>query len=353
MTIKGFDELKNKKTPKTAKVVSKYWVKVPLQTPGATGIGKSNRFIEKGAERVTFELREVDRDNVIVGPDLVWKEDLTYNNNQLEWHVLFAHTQIQAQRLATKFNEQLNRVCVPDDIARLVFIEPSVYAFYRKDGSCMDGLCEEFLPHFTKWTDNCGGVKHEANTASRRARGGPEMGGGGGKADAETEEPALSATAALAALTLEDDDASVAPATSCGTAGGGGRLDTESSKATDGSATRLPSEPIGHRPKTASQAYKDLCERIIDEDVLLAFSHWSYVYTQRESLVCDLQGAKVTTKAGRPQFKLTDPCIHSKRRGTFGNTDHGRSGQNSFLRTHKCTPVCQLLGIDRKYKARK
>ena len=29
---------------------------------------------------------------------------------------------------------------------------------------------------------------------------------------------------------------------------------------------------------------------ILDEDVPQAFSHWSYVYTKRELLVCDLQG---------------------------------------------------------------
>ena len=84
--------------------------------------------------------------------------------------------------------------------------------------------------------------------------------------------------------------------------------------------------------------------KIIDDDVPQAFSHWTYQYTQRESLVCDLQG--VLTSA----FHLTDPAIHShrRRRGRshcFGPTDHGLNGQMNFFRTHVCNPLCEALRL--------
>ena len=47
-------------------------------------------------------------------------------------------------------------------------------------------------------------------------------------------------------------------------------------------------------------------------------------------------------------FRLTDPCIHSNRRGKFGRTDHGKGGHTNFFKTHKCNAACKLLGIDQQ-----
>lgn len=67
--------LARKNTPRK-KIEHKYYVKEQLSHPLATGIGKSKRFLERGSERVAFELREVDAQNRVVGPPLVWKEDI-------------------------------------------------------------------------------------------------------------------------------------------------------------------------------------------------------------------------------------------------------------------------------------
>ena len=81
-------------------------------------------------------------------------------------------------------------------------------------------------------------------------------------------------------------------------------------------------------------------------DFLHAFSHWSYVHTNRKLLVSDLQGA-LNEEGTRPKFELTDPAICSQRSGRnrFGRTDGGSWGVRQFFRSHKCSLVCKCLGL--------
>lgn len=89
------------------------------------------------------------------------------------------------------------------------------------------------------------------------------------------------------------------------------------------------------------------------ECYLQAFSHFSYRYSRRRRLVCDLQGvlsSDVGTREGcEGVFKLTDPVIHyssrSGRRQVYGKTDFGRKGMQNFFKTHLCNDVCVLLGL--------
>lgn len=83
---------------------------------------------------------------------------------------------------------------------------------------------------------------------------------------------------------------------------------------------------------------------ILDCDVLQAFSHWTYIYTHRDLLVCDLQG-ELNVDGDVPRFELTDPCILSRAGKQFGSTDKGQDGMHTFLSTHHCNAVCQLLRI--------
>ncbi len=66
----------------------------------------------------------------------------------------------------------------------------------------------------------------------------------------------------------------------------------------------------------ASVVYK-----ILDDDVPQAFSHWTYVFTKHDRLVCDLQGV-----LERNVFVMTDPAIHTRSGDKLGPTDHGEEG---------------------------
>ncbi len=84
-------------------------------------------------------------------------------------------------------------------------------------------------------------------------------------------------------------------------------------------------------------------------EILNAFSHWTYKYTKGYMMVVDLQGVISGSK-----FILTDPAIHCEEdRGEalgllrFGNTNLGKKGMKQFLRTHSCNSVCFSLGLNR------
>lgn len=86
--------------------------------------------------------------------------------------------------------------------------------------------------------------------------------------------------------------------------------------------------------------------RFTAADVPQAFSHFTYAYTKRRMLVCDLQGV-LDEVASPPVFELTDPVIHyssrSGRRQVFGKTDRGGRGVSSFFRTHECSELCKAM----------
>ncbi len=66
-------------------------------------------------------------------------------------------------------------------------------------------------------------------------------------------------------------------------------------------------------------------------DFLQAFSHWVYVSSSNNMLVCDLQGI-LDSEGIKPVFRLTDPAICSKER-RYGKTDIGLSGIRNWCRT--------------------
>ena len=74
---------------------------------------------------------------------------------------------------------------------------------------------------------------------------------------------------------------------------------------------------------------------------LPAFSHWTWVKTNGEMIVCDLQGVR----SDNPMcYFLTDPAINS-RSNDYGNTDLGRFGINAFFQSHSCTQFCREMGL--------
>ena len=79
------------------------------------------------------------------------------------------------------------------------------------------------------------------------------------------------------------------------------------------------------------------------QEVAQAFSHWTWVASEKSLLVCDLQGVHETADEGM-RWKFTDPAIHSAAGKTrFGQTDLGPRGINAFFRTHECNDFCKEL----------
>ncbi|XP_034266123.1 transient receptor potential cation channel subfamily M member 6 isoform X4 [Pantherophis guttatus] len=75
------------------------------------------------------------------------------------------------------------------------------------------------------------------------------------------------------------------------------------------------------------------------EEVMLAFSHWSYEYTRGELLVLDLQGVGEN---------LTDPSVikpEDKQGMTFGPANLGEEAFKNFISKHCCNSCCRKLKL--------
>ena len=75
--------------------------------------------------------------------------------------------------------------------------------------------------------------------------------------------------------------------------------------------------------------------------VAQAFSHWTWVASEKSLLICDLQGVFQTSE-GEKKWKFTDPAIHSASQ-RFGQTDLGPQGINAFFYYHICNGFCRHL----------
>ena len=99
----------------------------------------------------------------------------------------------------------------------------------------------------------------------------------------------------------------------------------------------------GTRKRTAATMIRD-CSFTTD-DIPQAFSHFSYIFSKRKFLVCDLQGV-LSTDTDEPLLELTDPVIHYSEmtnRDDYGRTDRGQQGIDDFFRSHKCSNLCHML----------
>eukprot|EP01127_Copromyxa_protea_P020477 TRINITY_DN6868_c1_g1_i1.p1 TRINITY_DN6868_c1_g1~~TRINITY_DN6868_c1_g1_i1.p1 ORF type:complete len:290 (-),score=54.65 TRINITY_DN6868_c1_g1_i1:5-874(-) len=64
-----------------------------------------------------------------------------------------------------------------------------------------------------------------------------------------------------------------------------------------------------------------------------AFTHFSYEFSGKRSMVCDIQGVGL---------KFTDPQIHSVDK-EFGRGDLGQEGFEQFMASHKCNEFCRAV----------
>ncbi|EFP82777.2 alphaK I9 [Puccinia graminis f. sp. tritici CRL 75-36-700-3] len=67
-----------------------------------------------------------------------------------------------------------------------------------------------------------------------------------------------------------------------------------------------------------------------------AFTHWSYLHSQGQSLVCDLQGVGPI---------LTDPQIIDLDNSRWADGNNSLKGIKQFITNHKCFTVCTSLGF--------
>lgn len=67
-----------------------------------------------------------------------------------------------------------------------------------------------------------------------------------------------------------------------------------------------------------------------------AFSHFSYEASERQILICDIQGVGDL---------YTDPQIHSLDGIGFGKGNMGDRGFTKFLSSHRCNAICKATSI--------
>ena len=301
------------------------WNEIPFHHPDATGVAVHRKAFGEGAERIVFKMTEINDAREPVGMELVAKASLYKHQVSglvylQRWYKTFVKTQMKAFTLARKFNAKLDQLGISRmAVPRVHFLECAVYEVTKKRSAGIYGLrnactaednelaylAEARLDpsRYVKWNNNNGGVDgivrehmhlHETLQACLLPKklGAIEEGN-----DSEEDEDE------------NDDDAA------------------------------LPGTVLGCSPEVAA-----LLERVLEQDVPQAFSHFTYIYTQRDMLVCDLQG-ELKIVGGFPTFELTDPCIHCVNRRRFGRTDHGMNGVNTFFQTHHCNSVCKVLSI--------
>ncbi|XP_022611056.1 transient receptor potential cation channel subfamily M member 6-like [Seriola dumerili] len=80
------------------------------------------------------------------------------------------------------------------------------------------------------------------------------------------------------------------------------------------------------------------------EEMLLAFSHWTYEYSSRELLVLDIQG--VGEELTDPTVIMADDHSGSRSEMLFGPDNLGDAAINGFLQKHSCSVCCRRLGLE-------
>ena len=74
-----------------------------------------------------------------------------------------------------------------------------------------------------------------------------------------------------------------------------------------------------------------------------AFSHYTWIRSGKQLLVCDLQG-----KRDGSRVILTDPVIHNSVSVLHhGSTNLGEKGIKQFFRLHKCNDICRAMQLER------
>jgi hypothetical protein len=285
------------------------WVETEYSSPQAVGVALREPIFGEGAERMVHKFREVDRWDRFVGPKLVAKESrfLEHDHNntaRIQFHKMFCKTQAWAQRAAAEFNRQLaNAPGVDNSTPRISFLECSVYILDDVSYGTAGVLVEKMIDPaaYMKWNNNKGNVHGQDRDAEEQRL-----------ANLADQESRRDSGAGLGVLQEGDEE-------------------EEEEDSDDDQAASI----IAARHHSPS---------ISPEDVPQAFSHFTYRHSNRKVLVCDLQGV-LNTSVRPAMFELTDPVIHSRKKGSYGRTDAGEKGWNKFFCTHECNELCRRLHL--------
>eukprot|EP00918_Siedleckia_nematoides_P007239 GHVU01015732.1.p1 GENE.GHVU01015732.1~~GHVU01015732.1.p1 ORF type:complete len:568 (-),score=66.72 GHVU01015732.1:653-2356(-) len=284
---------------------------LPMQHARACGIAVKKKHFGEGAERIVREMFEIDEYGTPCGAQLVAKfnPNMDVKGKQLAFHNTFARTQTTAADVAKKFNSELDRLRIDKKIPRVEYIPCTFYKLTAEDWTLsepkLDPIC------FHKYNDNKGGVHNLPRKTV--------LGGAGTMFEIAEED--------------EDDED-----------------EDEDDDDEDSDEEEVVRE-------LSAKERRRLQDSVLDDDVPQAFSHWSYVSSNRAMLICDIQGVLTSTQVGQSSptkiFRLTDPAIHRRRKNRFqlrsgsayGKTNLGNKGIRKFLDTHECNNLCRLLGI--------
>ena len=276
----------------------------------AIGVAFKRAWFGEGAERLVKEFREVDANNIFVGPRMVAK-DTKYIRTQDEdgvdtskdekaFHKVFCKTQLKAQRYANKFNDKLKKLPAVDvsRCPQIEFLDCSVYMIDlpEEDGGRQGYLVERMLDikkfKYRKWNDNQGRIGDVLDDVILEEEEEEE--------EEELDEDFSSELSSLASSVESGDD------------GCGNNEDTF----------------------------------FTWDDIPQAFSCFTHWVSDRKFLICDLQGV-LNTDRSPPTFELTDPVIHhrssTKAETKHGRTDKGLDGIHSFFKTHTCSNLCRMM----------
>jgi hypothetical protein len=300
--------------PNGKKVVS--FNKEPLQHSDAKYVAFAMGPFGEGAERFAFRFFEVAADGkTILGLPLVAKESrivleeigIADEVARKEFVRTFCTSQQLARRVAMKFNERLkSNPRIHALTPQVSFLDCSIYELDDDSLGRLSVLVENKLDHnlWYKWNSNNGLVNGKKKIPESKAT---------NKMDANHANTSINKVATnMIALDFNKVEE--------------GSEEDEESDEEDGNSIIF----------TASQ-------------VAQAFSHFSYLYSYRKRLVCDLQGV---FNAEKNLLQFSDPVIHyynkdcTDRRCVHGRTDRGRKGIEDFFDTHCCeeqSNLCQLV----------
>jgi Alpha-kinase family len=293
---------------------------VPLQHPNAKYVAFAKGPFGEGAERFAYRFFEVAADGkTILGIPLVAKESrmvleemgVADEKARKEFVRTFCTTQQLARGMAEKFNKKLlSNPRIHKNTPQISFLDCSIYELDDDTLGRLSVLVEKKLDHtkWFKWNSNNGCV----NGVKKLAQSNGTLPGHANVTGRGINEIATN----VMALDLNKIEEG-----------------SEEEEESDEESTKENGQSIIYTPSQVAQA----------------FSHFSYIFSDRKRLVCDLQGV---FNEELNLLEFSDPVIHyydsdrSERKGVHGRTDRGRKGFEDFFATHICKEqdgLCQLV----------